>query len=102
MAISIKKIAKSSGNKIKATSITIFLLLSIISSFTLIPTADSHTPPWTTIPTHCFVDSVDTVGVGQQVLVIWWLDWIPPNSYGYYGDRWKVTVNIIKPDGCSS
>ena len=99
MAISIKKITKSLGNKIKATSITIFLLLSIISSFTLIPTADSHTPPWTTIPTHCFVDSVDTVGVGQQVLVIWWLDWIPPNSYGYYGDRWKVTVNIIKPDG---
>jgi hypothetical protein len=99
MTISIRKIANFSGNKIKATSITILLLLSMIASFTLLPTADSHTPAWTNIPTHCFIDSAETVGVGQQMQVIWWLDWIPPNSYGYYGDRWKVTVNIIKPDG---
>ena len=86
-------------NKLAAFTITILLILSTSASFILFPAVDAHTPAWTNIPTHCFIDSTEFVGVGQQILVIWWLDWIPPTSFGSYGDRWKVNINIIKPDG---
>jgi hypothetical protein len=86
-------------NKIIATTIIVLFLSSIVTSTALLQTASAHTPSWTDIPTHTFIDSVDTVGLGQQIAIIWWLDWIPPTSYGYYGDRWVVNVNIVKPDG---
>ncbi len=93
--------AKFSRNKITSIAITLFLIFIMTSSLTFLPSANAHTPAWTNIPTHCFIDSQDTIGVGQQILLIWWLDWIPPTSYGYYGDRWKVNVNVMKPDGAN-
>jgi hypothetical protein len=79
--------------------IALFLLSTIAVSVIAFPITNAHTPAWTNIPTHCFVDSAKTVGSGQQMLIIWWLDWIPPTSFGRYGDRWKVNVNVVKPDG---
>ena len=41
----------------------------------------------------------NTVGVGQNILICFWCDKLPPTALGEYGDRWTFDVNIIKPDG---
>jgi len=52
-------------------------------------------------PTYVFISvSPTTVGVGQSVNVMFWLDSAPPTAAGAGGDRWQnLTVQIEKPDG---
>ncbi len=33
------------------------------------------------------------------MLIVWWLNAIPPTAAGATGDRWHATVNVVKPDG---
>ncbi len=40
-----------------------------------------------------------TVGAGQNVIIAFWCDKLPPTALGDYGDRFYFDVNIIKPDG---
>ena len=40
-----------------------------------------------------------TVGTGQNVIITFWCDKLPPTALGEYGDRFYFDVNIIKPDG---
>jgi hypothetical protein len=79
----------------------IALLLMLTTAFPLfaLPT-NAHSPPWTDIPTYCYVGVVpETIGVGQQALVVFWIDWIPPTASGSYGDRWTFYVDITSPSG---
>src|SRR5208283_3903106 len=83
------------------TSFAILLILSMSASIMLVsaPTASAHTPP-TANNTYCYVaPSPPVVGVGQQMLIVWWLNAIPPTAAGATGDRWHVTINVVKPDG---
>jgi outer membrane protein assembly factor BamB len=89
------KIAK---NK-KATLIALFLVLTIAVTLVALPTANAHTPPWT-VPTWCYVGVTPvTVGVNQPVLIVFWINVLPPTANGAYGDRWHFTVNVTRPDG---
>jgi outer membrane protein assembly factor BamB len=91
--------AKFSRNKISATVIAIFLMLSMTTSLVLLPTTNAHTPPYA-YTTFCYVaPTPPTIGVGQQMLIVWWLNAIPPTAAGATGDRWHVSMNVIKPDG---
>src|SRR3972149_9378096 len=89
-----------SRSKTTATIIALFLVLTITATLVALPIANAHTPPWTNRPTYCYVAvAPPTAGVNQEVLFVFWLDWIPPPSTGAYGDRWQFYVDVTKPDG---
>jgi hypothetical protein len=79
----------------------IALLLMLTTAFPLLTSpTNAHSPPWTNIPTYCYVAAVpETIGVGQQGLIIFWVDWIPPTASGSYGDRWTFYLDITSPSG---
>ncbi len=82
---------------ILATTLLLVILLSAMAS--IAPTF-AHTPAWT-IPTYAYLSAApNPVGVGQDIVLIWWLDIPPPTAAGNTGDRWqKVEMTITKPDG---
>jgi hypothetical protein len=41
----------------------------------------------------------NNVGAGQNVIITFWGDKLPPTALGEYGDRWTFDINIIRPDG---
>jgi hypothetical protein len=82
-----------------AIAIALFLMLTIAVTLVAVPAANAHTPAWT-IPSWCFVSvSRNPIGVNQQIIIVFWLQDIPPTSEGAYGDRWKFYVDITAPDG---
>jgi hypothetical protein len=85
--------------KSKITTISLILLISAML-LAVAPPTSAHDPPWT-VPTFAYVSvSPTTIGVGQQALIVMWLNTYPPTASGPYGDRWKgYTVDITKPDG---
>ena len=88
-----------SRNKTMATLIALFLVLTITATLVLLPVANAHYNPTWTLVTHCYVATVPPlVGINQQMLFIFWINWIPPTAQGQYGDRWKFTLTVTKPD----
>jgi hypothetical protein len=84
-------------NKTKATTIALFLVLTIAASLAL-PIANAHTPGWT-VPTWCFAALTNSViGVNQETVIVYWLNAVPPTAVGAYGDKWTFTVEVTKPD----
>jgi hypothetical protein len=84
-----------------ATLIATFLMLTIAFTLVALPTANAHTPPLTDVKTWSYLAlSPNPVGVNQQVLVVFWLNWVPPGAGGLGGYRWQdLTIDITKPDG---
>ena len=78
------------------------LILMFTIAFTMItlPVSVAHTPPWD-IPTTAYVScSPRTVGLGQNTLIVMWLDELPLTAGGNGGDRWRnFMLNITKPNG---
>ena len=91
---------KFSKNKTMATLITAILLLSTAISLASTPTASAHTPPWQ-IPTYAFVNvSPNPAGVGQQCLVVVWMDKIPDGTLVTNNIRFhNYKCLITAPDG---
>jgi hypothetical protein len=87
-------------NKIASITIVIFFILATISSVTLIPTSNAHTPPYT-IPTFAYISvQPNPVGVGQQASLNFWIDQVPTTANQAWGDRWgNFTVKVTHPDG---
>jgi outer membrane protein assembly factor BamB len=86
------------------TLITIALILMFIASiFTVLQSANAHTPSWN-IPTYAYlVASPDTVGVAQSTLLIMWLNTVVPTSGGTGGDAWRnFKINVTDPEGKQS
>jgi outer membrane protein assembly factor BamB len=90
--------AKIVSNK-TATAIALFLILTITATLVALPLANAHYPAWN-YTTYCYVaPTPPIVGVNQQMLIVWWLNAVPPTSAGATGDRWKTYIDVIKPDG---
>ena len=91
---------KTLKNKIAAITISMFFILSMTASITLIPTTSAHTPP-INIPTNAYITTAPgTVGVGQYCTIVVWLDRYSPTTGGVTGqnfDGW--VINITQPDG---
>jgi len=87
-------------NFAKKTSIAIalFLVITVAVSLVVLPVAKAHDPPWLDRPTYCYVAATPTAGIGQQVLIVFWLNFMPPTSSGAFGDRWIFYLDITKPD----
>jgi outer membrane protein assembly factor BamB len=81
------------------TTIAILLALTIATTLVALPTVNAHDPAWT-IPTWCYIAVTNNpIGVNQQLNVVFWINQYPPTAEGAYGDRWKFTVEVTKPDG---
>ena len=88
-----------SKNKTIATVIALFLVLTITATLVALPVANAHTPAWT-VPTHCYVaPTPPLIGVNQEMIIVWWLNAVPPTAAGPFGDHWTAYVDITKPDG---
>jgi outer membrane protein assembly factor BamB len=87
-------------NKALATLIVTVLLLSTAAALVSIPVASAHTPAWQ-IPTYAFVNvSPNPAGVGQQCLVVVWLDKMPDGALVTNNIRFRnYNCIITAPDG---
>ena len=87
-------------NKTTAIVITLLLTLSMATAITFQKTNAANFPG-TTIPTWAYLRVVpDQIGLGQNVLLVMWVDKPPPTANGILGDRWvNMTVKITDPDG---
>jgi hypothetical protein len=88
--------------KNKTTAIVITLLLTFSMATALaIPKVNAANFPGTTIPTWAYLQVVpDQVGLGQNALMVMWIDKPPPTANGILGDRWvNMTIKITDPDG---
>ncbi|MGA3111291.1 MAG: PQQ-binding-like beta-propeller repeat protein [Candidatus Bathyarchaeia archaeon] len=86
-----------SKNKTGAIAIAILLVLSLSTSFMLIPTTKAQTPG-ETIPTYAYINvSPNPVGTGQSVEVIIWLNQVIfnaaiPNSIRFHNYQLVITA----------
>ncbi len=75
------------NNKIMATLIALFLMLTITATsiFVSLPLSNAHDPPWT-FPTTAYVTCAPgIIGVGQYTTIVVWLDRYSPTSGGANG-----------------
>jgi len=90
---------KISRNKAKVTAISFVLVLTISAILVALPTVGAHDPPWA-IPTWVYISATNNpIGVGQQVVIVFWPNALPPTASGAYGDRWTWNIEVTKPDG---
>ncbi|MCW3996829.1 MAG: PQQ-binding-like beta-propeller repeat protein [Candidatus Bathyarchaeota archaeon] len=89
---------KISKNKSIASLIAATLTITIIVSIAISPAASAAYMRRYADMAYVSV-APNTVGTGQNVLIAFWCDKLPPTAIGEYGDRWTFDVNIVKPDG---
>jgi hypothetical protein len=84
---------------LKATTIVMVLIFCMTATMIALPTTYAHYPPYA-YTTYCYIaPSPPVIGVGQQELIVYWLNAVPPTAAGAIGDRWTVYIDVIKPDG---
>ncbi len=89
-----------------AILIAAILIFSIGASTILIPTATSHSPPWSIISYAYLTVAPSPVGLGQQVAVYMWVDTAVPGASAVPGSsndirRANYKLTITAPDGTS-
>ncbi len=87
-------------NKTYAKTSALCLMLSVAATLTVFP-VQAHDPPWT-IDAWCYAGVTPrTIGVNQEALIVFWINWVPPTVGvdSRYGDRWIFYVNVTAPDG---
>jgi hypothetical protein len=95
-----RKFLKNNDKLAKTLLVTALLVLlipfaTIATTFTSV---DAHTPPWN-IPTYLYITTApNPIGVGQQITIVFWVNWLPPTAAGSAGDRWFYFLDITKPD----
>ena len=91
---------KTTKNKTKISAITFVLLLTIAALLVSLPTASAHDPAWE-IPTWAYMSvSPNPIGIGQDALIVMWINDYPITAVGAYGDRWDgFTVEVTTPSG---
>jgi hypothetical protein len=90
---------KNSKNKTK-TMISLVLMLTVAVTIVAVPLANAHDPAWEIQPYAYISVAPNPVGVGQQVLVIAWLDKPMPGAQVSNDIRFHdYKVTITKPNG---
>ena len=90
---------ESSTNKVEITAVAFTLMLTISAIFVIFPIVSASDPPLT-IPTWTYISVTNNpIGVGQQEVIVFWPNNMPPTAEGAYGGRFTWTIEITKPDG---
>ena len=85
-------------NKTTATAVALILMITITVSIIALPMSFARMSP-EPIPTWTYAGvGPETVGVGEQVIIVFWCNFIPPTAIGAYGDRWIFNIEITTPD----
>ena len=86
--------------KSKLSAITFVLMLTFAATFVALPIVSAHDPPWE-VPTYCYISvaSPNPIGVTQEIVIVYWINAVPPTAVGAYGDRWTFNVEVTAPDG---
>jgi hypothetical protein len=84
-----------------AIATTMLLILSMLGAAIVLPNVNGAQFPGTTIPVWAYLEVVpDRVGLGQNALMVMWIDKPPPTANGIFGDRWvNMTIQVTDPDG---
>jgi outer membrane protein assembly factor BamB len=83
----------------KMSKIVLVMLLTACAIVATLPTASAHTPAWQ-VPTWTYIGATNNpIGVGQQLVIVFWTNAIPVTAQGEYGDRWAFNLDVTKPDG---
>ena len=90
-------------NKQKILSIVLTTLLALsLTAVFFAPNANAHTPPWT-VQTYAYVTATPNpwgLGSANPVLIVFWINNIPPTAAGNAGDRWlDMTIDVTDPSG---
>ena len=87
-------------DKTKTATITLILMLTFSATILALPIVSAHDPPWLDRPTYAYVaPSPPTVGVGQPLIITFWINAVPPTAAGAFGDRWNLYVDVTDPNG---
>ncbi|HCW08305.1 MAG TPA: hypothetical protein DGG95_13175, partial [Cytophagales bacterium] len=82
--------------KILTIALTALLTLSLAIVF-LAPNTDAHDPPWT-VQTYAYVTATPNpygLGSANPVIIVFWINSIPPTAAGTTGDRWLgMTLDV--------
>jgi outer membrane protein assembly factor BamB len=82
----------------KTATIALVLVLTVSAILLALPIVGAHDPPWE-VPTLCYISFTNNpIGVGQEVVIVYWSSLMPPTAQGAYGDRWAFTIEVTKPD----
>ena len=89
-------------NKQKILTITLATLLALSLTTVFLAPSNAHTPSWT-VQTYAYVTATpDPYGLGSAnpVLIVFWINSIPPTAAGTTGDRWLgMTIDVTNPEG---
>ncbi len=86
----------------KTLSTISLILILVFGVFAVLPLVNAHTPPLS-IPTKAYINvTPDPAGVDQTMVVIMWLNTVPPTATGPNGDRWTFNLDITTPDGTTT
>jgi len=85
----------------RKTTVAIALFLTATIAVTLIALPTINARMWyEPIPTWTYIGvAPETVGVSEQVIIVFWCNLIPPTAIGAYGDRWTFWVDVTTPSG---
>jgi hypothetical protein len=85
-------------NKLKIATITLILMLTFSATIFALPVS-AHDPAWE-IPVFTYAAvRPNPVGVGQEALILFWPNFVPPTAMGPYGDRYTWNVEVTTPSG---
>jgi hypothetical protein len=83
----------------KTTAIALLLMLTFAVSIVALPATNAHTPPWEIYSYPYIVPAPNPVGVGQQVLIVMWVDEPMPSATATNDiKRHGYTLTITAPD----
>lgn len=84
----------------KKTAVALLLLFSFSTLTAVLPQVLAHDPAWQNTSYAFLSVAPDTVGVGQTVSIVMWVDWpLPASLVGNDIRRHNYTLTITKPDG---
>jgi hypothetical protein len=79
--------------------LALILILTFLVTIVTLPFVIAHDPPWE-IPIFTYaVVRPNPIGVGQEALIMYWPNMVPPTAVSAYGDRYTWNMEITKPDG---
>jgi hypothetical protein len=85
--------------KTKTKTVTLIMVLAFATAILSLPMASAHDPAWE-IPVFTYAAvRPNPIGVGQEALILFWPNFVPPTATGPYGDRYTWTVEVTTPSG---
>ena len=86
-------------DKTKTATLALILMLTFSATILALPAVSAHDPPLT-LQTWSFVAVVpQTIGVNQEMLIVFWPAQYPFTAQGQYGDRFTWNLEITTPTG---